>query len=81
MYQQNLRYDKIVEAMGGYGEFVEAPDQVKPALERAFASGKPACVNVIVDEDAPFFGTWGKWEQENYPKSVARRSAQIPAKY
>ncbi|PJF28966.1 MAG: acetolactate synthase, partial [Phototrophicales bacterium] len=43
------RYDKIVEAMGGYGELVEDPDDIGGALERAFASGKPACINVILD--------------------------------
>ena len=32
------RYDKIVEAMGGYGELVENPDNIGPALERAFAN-------------------------------------------
>lgn len=45
-----LRYDKIVEAMGGYGEHVENPDEIYPALERAFAQDKPACINVILDE-------------------------------
>jgi acetolactate synthase-1/2/3 large subunit len=43
------RYDKIVEAMGGHGELVENPDDIGGALERAFASGKPACINVIID--------------------------------
>ncbi|MBP6015661.1 MAG: hypothetical protein KA586_03000 [Candidatus Promineofilum sp.] len=43
------RYDKVVEALGGYGELVEEPDGILPALERAFASGKPACVNVMLD--------------------------------
>jgi acetolactate synthase I/II/III large subunit len=42
-------YEKVVEALGGYGEFVENPDDIKPAMERAFASGKPACVNVVID--------------------------------
>ncbi len=46
----NARYDKVVEALGGHGEFVTAPDQIFPAIERAFASGKPACVNVIIDQ-------------------------------
>ena len=45
-------YEKIVEAMGGYGERVENPSDVAPAMERAFASGKPACVNVLVDPTA-----------------------------
>lgn len=43
------RYDKIVEAMGGHGEHVEHPDDLADALERAFASGKPACINVELD--------------------------------
>ncbi|MBU1206952.1 MAG: thiamine pyrophosphate-binding protein [Proteobacteria bacterium] len=42
-----VRYDRVVEALGGYGELVEDPSEIKPALERAFASGKPACVNVM----------------------------------
>ncbi len=43
------RYDKMVEAMGGFGEYVENPSDIRPALERAFGSGKPACVNVKID--------------------------------
>ena len=41
-----VRYDKMVEALGGYGEAVERPEDIRPALERAFASGRPACINV-----------------------------------
>ena len=43
------RYDQVVEALGGHGELVEKPAELRPALERAFASGKPACVNVLTD--------------------------------
>src|SRR5579875_665185 len=46
------RYDKLVEALGGYGEFVEQPADIRPALERAFASHRPALVNVCTDPDA-----------------------------
>lgn len=42
------RYDKIVEAMGGHGEYVERPEDMGPAIARALASGKPACVNVKI---------------------------------
>jgi acetolactate synthase-1/2/3 large subunit len=42
-------YDKMVEALGGYGERVEDPEQIRPALERARDSGKPACLNVMLD--------------------------------
>lgn len=45
------RYDKVVEALGGYGELVENPTNIQPALARAFASRKPACVNVMVDPE------------------------------
>ena len=48
------RYDKVVEALGGYGEMVERPDEVRPALERAFKSGLPACINVICDPNAEY---------------------------
>ncbi len=43
------RYDKMVEALGGYGEYVDSAEGIKPALARAFASGHPACINVEVD--------------------------------
>jgi acetolactate synthase I/II/III large subunit len=42
-------YEKVVEALGGYGEFVEDPAQIGAALNRAFDSGKPACINVPLD--------------------------------
>jgi acetolactate synthase-1/2/3 large subunit len=48
------RYDRVVEALGGYGELVDRPDQIRPALERAFKSGLPACINVICDPDAEY---------------------------
>jgi acetolactate synthase-1/2/3 large subunit len=52
----HTRYDKIVEAMGGHGELVEKPADIRPALERAFASGKPACVNVVLKRDYEYKG-------------------------
>lgn len=45
-------YDRLVEALGGYGERVEQPQDIQPALERAFRSSKPALVNVITDPSA-----------------------------
>ena len=47
------RYDKVVEAFGGYGELVTEPAQIRPALERALASGTVACVNVMLDPEGP----------------------------
>jgi acetolactate synthase I/II/III large subunit len=43
------RYDQMVEALGGHGELVERTADVRPALERAFAAGVPALVNVLTD--------------------------------
>ncbi len=42
------RYDLMVEALGGHGEWVERPEQIRPALERALGAGKPALVNVRI---------------------------------
>ncbi len=42
------RYDKVVEAVGGFGAWVETIEELGPALDAAFASGKPACVNVKI---------------------------------
>ena len=46
-----VNYEQMVEALGGYGERVDKADDIKPALKRAFASGKPACVNVYTDPE------------------------------
>lgn len=46
------RYDKMFEPLGCHCEYVEKPDDIRPALERAKASGKPAIVNVITDSRA-----------------------------
>jgi acetolactate synthase-1/2/3 large subunit len=43
------RYDQVVEALGGHGELVQRPDDLRPALDRAFEAGKPALVNVLTD--------------------------------
>jgi acetolactate synthase I/II/III large subunit len=46
---QDTGYEKMVEGLGGYGERVTEPGQIRPALRRAFDAGVPACINVIVD--------------------------------
>jgi acetolactate synthase-1/2/3 large subunit len=43
------RYDEVVTALGGHGELVREPGELRGALERAFAAGKPALVNVLTD--------------------------------
>jgi acetolactate synthase-1/2/3 large subunit len=42
------RYDRVVEALGGHGEYVERPQDIRPAVERALGAGKPALVNIKI---------------------------------
>jgi len=48
---QQVAYERVVEALGGYGERVERPEDIAPTLDRAAASGVPALVNVLLDRD------------------------------
>lgn len=59
------RYDRVAEALGGHGEFVTTAEELPAALERALASGKPACVNVAISRT---------------PAPLIRRSAGAQAK-
>jgi len=45
---RSVRYDKLVETLGGYSEYAETPEEVAPAVERALASGRPSLVNVAI---------------------------------
>jgi thiamine pyrophosphate-dependent acetolactate synthase large subunit-like protein len=47
--QPACRYDEVVRALGGAGELVTDPQQIGPALDRAFAAGVPYLVNVVTD--------------------------------
>jgi acetolactate synthase-1/2/3 large subunit len=44
-------YHEVVQALGGHGELVRSPGELRPALERSFAAGRPALVNVLTDPD------------------------------
>ena len=43
---RDIPFHSLFEGLGGYGELVEKRSDLRPALERAIASGKPACLNV-----------------------------------
>jgi acetolactate synthase-1/2/3 large subunit len=45
----DIRYDKIFAEMGCHTEFVTEPQEIKPALERSFKSGKTSVLNIIPD--------------------------------
>jgi thiamine pyrophosphate-dependent acetolactate synthase large subunit-like protein len=48
------RYDEVVGALGGHGELVRSPAELRPALKRAFDSGLPAVVNVLTDREVAY---------------------------
>jgi acetolactate synthase-1/2/3 large subunit len=52
-------YHAMVEGLGGYGEFVDDPDELRPALERAEASGVPALINVHIAEQLRMSSAYG----------------------
>ena len=48
------RYDEVVRALGGAGELVTSPDEIAPALRRAFDADAPYLVNVVTDVRAEY---------------------------
>jgi acetolactate synthase-1/2/3 large subunit len=50
----STRYDEVVRALGGHGELVSTPAELRPALTRALGSGLPAVVNVLTDPDVAY---------------------------
>ncbi len=48
------RYDQMVEALGCDGILVREPSELRPALERAFESGRPTLVNVLTDPEVVY---------------------------
>jgi thiamine pyrophosphate-dependent acetolactate synthase large subunit-like protein len=63
LFQENLRYDKVAEALGGHGEYVTKPSEFKPALQRAY--------DIAVKESRPsVVNCQGKkefWDREKFP--------------
>jgi acetolactate synthase-1/2/3 large subunit len=57
--QPGCRYDQVVTALGGGGELVTQPQDIGPALRRAFESGVPYLVNVVTDP------------KDSYPRSTS----------
>ena len=53
----DVKYDEFAKMLGGYGEEVREPKDIRPALERARESGKPSLINVWIDQNAFAPGT------------------------
>jgi acetolactate synthase-1/2/3 large subunit len=45
-------FHEVIKALGGYGEIVDSPKELNPAIERAFSSGLPSVINVVSDPNA-----------------------------
>jgi len=49
---RTARYERVVEAFGGQGYYVEDPAELRPALDKAISSGQPSVVHVLIAPDA-----------------------------
>jgi 2-hydroxyacyl-CoA lyase 1 len=45
-------YEKVIEAFGGDGYYVENPDDLRPILDKAIANKRPALINIVIDPQA-----------------------------
>lgn len=63
LLSQDTDYAKIMEGMGGYSERITDPNEIKPALERAFASGKAALLDVVIDPKVSYGDMGGRSRQ------------------
>ena len=79
----DIRYDKMFEAIGCHGEQVENPEDIRPALERAFNSGKTAVINTLVDKDvihpmlqSPLLGQFLMWHPYEEMTDFAKKLAE-----
>jgi acetolactate synthase I/II/III large subunit len=63
LFQENLRYDKIAEALGAHGEYVTKPEDFTPALKRAYAiavkESRPSVINCQAKKEF--------WIREQFP--------------
>jgi thiamine pyrophosphate-dependent acetolactate synthase large subunit-like protein len=68
-WSDKVRFDKIAEGLGAYGQFVTTADEIGPAIERAYAHGGPAVIHVPIDpkansEEMPKYDKFRTWYAE-----------------
>jgi acetolactate synthase I/II/III large subunit len=68
-WSKDVRFDKIAEGFGCYGELVERAEDIGPAIARAYASGKPGVIHVPIDpkansEEMPSYDEFRTWYAE-----------------
>lgn len=79
-----IRYDRMMAELGCHVEHCETPDQITPALERSFASGKPSLVHVVGDTTTVhplrLRICWGDtWTRGNLDQLPASAKAELKA--
>ncbi|UGQ13807.1 thiamine pyrophosphate-binding protein [Yinghuangia sp. ASG 101] len=65
------RLDKVAEGFGCYGEYVERDEDIAPAIKRAYASGRPGVIHVVIDpkansEEMPSYDEYSTWAAEGH---------------
>lgn len=68
-WSKEVRLDRVAEGFGCFGEYVESEEQIGPAIQRAFASGKPGVIHVPIDPEAnatemPSYEEFKTWYSE-----------------
>ncbi|PXW36148.1 UNVERIFIED_CONTAM: thiamine pyrophosphate-dependent acetolactate synthase large subunit-like protein [Williamsia faeni] len=68
-WSQDTRLDKVAEGFGCYGEYVEKEEEIGPAIKRAYASGRPGVIHVVIDpkgnsEEMPNYSEYATWASE-----------------
>ncbi len=66
---QFIRLDEMAQTIGAHGEFCDRPEQIAPAVRRAFESGKPSLVQVVIDREVnayqmPNVHLWTRWHAD-----------------
>jgi len=70
VFVKDSRYDKMMEAFGGTGIHATTPDELKRAVDKALASGKPTLINAVID---PAAGSESGRIGNLNPQSVVKR--------
>jgi thiamine pyrophosphate-dependent acetolactate synthase large subunit-like protein len=68
-WSKDVRLDKVAEGFGCHGEYVTKAEDIGPAIERAYASGKVGVVHVVIDpkansEEMPKYAEFRTWYAE-----------------
>ena len=75
-----VRYDQVAAGFGAYSELVTQPKEIRPALERAFSSGRPACLNIMTDPAQPYRppGSSQKTARQRREDEQATKEVELP---